>query len=208
MTTMMNPVANGRKRPSLDEQINRLDSMLDGLSEGLNEAVADAVKGAVGAAVKEAVQAVLTEVLSKPEFLARLRAASPPMATVAPVEVKKPTIRQRLAGWLHGARACIVGMRAACGEILGRFQTSAAAVWLRTCAQCGVLWTHCGMIRPFKYQILAALGIGVLVGVGVWYAGPWLSATVSGIGGFVTALAVQAGLWLRRTLAANGELMV
>src|SRR5450631_3505684 len=71
MTTMLNPQANGRKRASLNEQINRLDSMLDGLSEGLNEAVADAVKSAVGAAVKEAAQAVLTEVLTNPEIRAR-----------------------------------------------------------------------------------------------------------------------------------------
>ena len=207
MTTMTNSVANGRKRPSLDEQINRLDTMLDGLSEGLNEAVADAVRGAVGVAVKEAVQVVLTEVLNKPEILARLRASAPLLAATAPVEVKTLTIWQRLHGWLQSARACVNGLRAASGETLSKLQTSAADAWQRTCAQFGVLWAHRDMIRPFKYEILAAFGVGVLVGIAVWYAGPWLAAAVSAIGGFVTALAVQAGLWLRRMLTANVELL-
>ena len=80
MTTMTNPHTNGRKRPSLSEQINRLDSMLDGLSDGLNDAVADAVKAAVGDAVKEAVQTVLKEVLTNPVLLAKLQ---PPAAVKA-----------------------------------------------------------------------------------------------------------------------------
>jgi hypothetical protein len=59
MTQMLNsPHTNGRRRPSLADQINRLDNMLDGLSDGLNEAVADAVKIGIGTAVKEALQAV------------------------------------------------------------------------------------------------------------------------------------------------------
>ena len=33
MTTTMNAPSNGRRRPSLGEQVNRLDNMLDGLSK-------------------------------------------------------------------------------------------------------------------------------------------------------------------------------
>ena len=61
------------------------------------------------------------------------------------------------------------------------------------------------VIRPFKYQILTALGIGLIVAITVWYAGPWLAAIVGGIGGFVTTLAVHVGLWLRKVLALNAE---
>jgi hypothetical protein len=78
MTTMIHPNENGRKRPNLGEQINRLDSMLDGLSEGLNDAVADAVKVAVGDAVRQAVQSVLAEVLTNPEIIAKLHPAMTP----------------------------------------------------------------------------------------------------------------------------------
>ena len=48
----MNATLNGRKRPSLNEQIERLDAILDGLSDALNESVAAAVRDAVGLAVQ------------------------------------------------------------------------------------------------------------------------------------------------------------
>ena len=91
MTNTMNAAVNARRRPTLSEQIDRLDRTLDGLAEGLNEAVADAVKAAVGAAVREAVQATLTEVFTNPDVLAHLRevAAPPPQqATPPPASVK------------------------------------------------------------------------------------------------------------------------
>jgi hypothetical protein len=76
MTTTMNTPTNGRIRKSLAEQIDRLDHILDGLSEALNDSVASAVKDAVTMAVQEAVRGVLTEVLSNPDLLAKLGAAS------------------------------------------------------------------------------------------------------------------------------------
>src|SRR5476651_1817635 len=116
MTTMIHPHENGRKRPNLGEQINRLDSMLDGLSEGLNEAVADAVKVAVGDAVRQAVQSVLTEVLSNPEIIARLH---PTMASTGAHPItRRISLRDRLNGLCTGVRTCLVGLRAACGERL------------------------------------------------------------------------------------------
>ena len=54
-------------------------------------------------------------------------------------------------------------------------------------------------------EALTALGIGLIVAVVVCYTGPWLAAIVGAIGGFVTTLAVQAGLWLRKALAINAE---
>ena len=58
------------------------------------------------------------------------------------------------------------------------------------------------LLRPFRMPILIALSIGVIAGVAAYFAGPWLSAVASGLGGFATTLAVQAGLWLRRMLGA------
>jgi hypothetical protein len=209
MTTMINPHANGRKRASLNEQINRLDNMLDGLSEGLNEAVADAVKSAVGTAVKDAVQAVLMEVLSNPEIRARLH-VSPPLANESlDSEVLRapcsPTVGERLSIWWQRARACIVSLRAACTEPLRKLRASAskASQWARE--HLLALRLRYEVIRPFNYQLLTALGIGLIVAVIVCYAGPWIAALVGGIGGFVTTLAVQAGLWLRKVLPINAD---
>jgi hypothetical protein len=55
-------------------------------------------------------------------------------------------------------------------------------------------------VRQFKVQLLTAVAIGVSAGAAAYFAGPWLAAGVSAVGGFATTLAVQAGLWLRRTL--------
>jgi hypothetical protein len=208
MTTMINPNANCRKRASLNEQINRLDGMLEGLSEALNEAVAEAVKSAVGTAVKESVQAVLTEVLTNPQIRAKLRSealAHDSLDTAAFAAPQTPRVAQPLNSWWQRTRACIASLGAACAGPLRHLRISVANIWQRTHAQLTALWASRDMIRPFKNQILMALAIGVLVGVSVWYAGPWIAAIISGIGGFATTLTVQAGLWLRNVLAVNAE---
>jgi hypothetical protein len=208
MTTMINPHANGRnKRASLNEQINRLDNMLDGLSEGLNEAVADAVKSAVGAAVREAVQAVLKEVLTNPEI--RLRMSAPlanesinDEAINAPCS---PTVVERLNGWWQRTRACLVSLRLACAEPMQKLRTSAAKIRKWAWEHLSALRERHEVIRPYKYQLLTALGIGLVVAFVVAYAGPWIGAIAGGIGGFVTTIAVQAYLWLRKALAVDAE---
>jgi len=201
MTTMINPAStNGRRRPSLGEQINRLDSMLDGLSEGLNEAVADAVKVGVGTAVKEAVQAVLTEIFTNPELQARL---FPPSIDVA-TPTTNPTV-QRRHGWWQRVRACISVMRAACADLVQAAGNSISRAWQSTCAHFAAAWTNCGVLWPFKFQILFALLIGVSVGIGVCHAEPWIAALTSGVGGFMTTLTVQAGLWLRKVLTSDSR---
>ena len=200
MTTMTNPNANGRKRPNLGEQINRLDSMLDGLSEGLNDAVADAVKVAVGDAVHQAVQSVLTEVLTNPEIRAKLY---PPMPSTPPQPAaERITLRQRLDKLFGRVRNWLNGLRTACSEKITTVKTLISHDWRCTIDHVVSVWR---LLRPFKYQILLALGIGVTIGVGVWYGGPWIGAVASGIGGFATALSVQAGLWVRKLFAGDAE---
>ena len=210
MTTVTNLYANGRKRASLEEQINRLDNMLEGLSEGLNDAVADAVKAAVGIAVKEAVQAVLREILTNPDFRARLR---PMPETLAPEQLNSeplktsssPSFGERLNGAWQLARDFMVRLRAACAEPLRKLRTLASTTWQFASEPRSAWRMYSEVLRPFRSQLLTALGVGLVVAVVVWYAGPWLAALVGGIGGFVISLAVQASLWLRQILAASAE---
>jgi hypothetical protein len=54
------------------------------------------------------------------------------------------------------------------------------------------------VVRRFKLPILVAVLVGAAVASGAYFAGAWLAATASGLGGFTTTLAVQAGLMLRR----------
>jgi hypothetical protein len=94
----------------------------------------------------------------------------------------------------------MLSSRLICSLRLARLRPLASAA-----EHLSALRTRCEVVRPFRYQLLTALGIGLLVAVAVWYAGPWFAAFVGGIGGFVTALAVQAGLWLRKVLAIGAE---
>src|SRR3954470_12097533 len=78
---------NGHKRPTLSEQIERLDGILDGLADNLNQAIADAVK--------EAIQCVLKEVLNNPEVLGRVQTVIPSPAPVA--APSKPVVRENVS---------------------------------------------------------------------------------------------------------------
>jgi hypothetical protein len=49
-------------------------------------------------------------------------------------------------------------------------------------------------------QVVLALGVVGLAGLGAYLAGPWVAAAAGWLAGFVTTLAVQAGLALRRLL--------
>jgi hypothetical protein len=192
---------NNRKRPSLSEQINRLDKTLDGLSDALNGAVADAVKDAVGHAVREAVQAVLNEVLSRPEVIAKLA----PAVASEPKPQEPSRLRKLLGQVWTGICGCIAAIRLACGLGAQKVWTKLGNGWQRTkeCAQ--VTWSNCQILGYFKYQIMLALGMGIATGIAVWYASPWIGAVLSGIGGFATTVAVQGWLWVRKLVAVNAE---
>ena len=75
-----------------------------------------------------------------------------------------------------------------------RFQKAGQAVWLRL-----------RLLRPFRGQLLLAVGVGVAAGVAAFLAAPWLAAILSGLGGFMTAVVVQGGLLLLRLAAVGGH---
>jgi hypothetical protein len=204
--TMTTTTAPDKGRKTLSSQLDRLDSMLDGLAEGLNGAVADAVQAAVAQAVKEAVQATLAEVLTNPTLLAALR---PPAneAAAAPQRPRpsRPWVWERLGQFWRGIRCCVAGLREACGAGLRQAGGWLAGLWRRMWQGLAALGKGCRSLACFKYQFLAALGIGGAVAAGAWYAGPWLAALLSGVGGFATAVAVQGWLWLRQAFGLDAE---
>ncbi len=178
MTTTLH--ANGQVKKSLAQQIDRLDGIIDGLAEGLNEAVAGAVKEAVGRAVKEAIQAVMAEMLNNPDLLGLLRGTRASQASAEPQESPVESAPPRKEGPLKRAWKWARGKVKGLGSRLVAFGR------------------HLRVVRRFKVELATALAIGAGAGVAAYYAGPWLSAAVSGLGAFVGALGAQAGLWLRR----------
>jgi hypothetical protein len=191
---------NNRVRKSLAEQIDRLDGILDGLAEGLNEAIVAAVKEAAGAAVQEAVRAVLSELLANPELLHSIRdSLTPPVKAEA--QATQPTENRgigaatsaRLGGCWAWLRARVPGAKGRLVPWLGRSRRRVGAAWASLCIGAGVA-------RRLWRSLLVALGAGVLVGVAAYLLGPWLSAAAGSLGGFTTALALQARMALRQAL--------
>jgi hypothetical protein len=181
---MTTTTENGRRRPSLSEQIDRLDSILDGLADALNEAVATAVKEAVGLAVKEAVQVVLAEVLANAEVLTRLRGAAAG-ATPAANGAARPNA---LKSFLGRIRRFASSSLQACASVPRRVANLLATGWRRL-----------GALRQFKVPLLTAVGVGAAVGAGAYFAGPYVAAMAGWLAGFTATLFVHAALWLRRT---------
>src|SRR5262245_48601194 len=199
MTTTTTQVSNGRLRRSLAEQIDRLDRILDGLAEALNEAVAAAVKEAVGIAVQQAVQAVLLEVLTNADLLDQVRSAVAPHPPVEPKEPgpgprKRPwaNLAGSAAGWLFAAfeKARVV-TGAVVGAVTGTVRKAA-----------GKLVTCWRLTTRFRVPVVLAAVIGVGVGTGAYFGGPYVAAFTGWLAGFVTTLAAQAGVWMKRVFAA------
>jgi hypothetical protein len=203
--------ANGRaQRKSLAEQIDRLDQILDGLADGLDAAVAGAVTAAVGTAVAAAVR----EVLSNPQPLERLRPEP------APAAGKPRGLLRRLSGGLAGAlRRCGGRLAAVAGR--GRRKAGEVAAALRAGRQALAGRVRAGMTsfarrvwrggalavllaRRYRKPLVAALAVGAAVGLGCRLAGPAVSSAVSGLAGFVGALAAGTPSRLRRVLAGEG----
>ena len=199
--------ANGRtQRKSLAEQIDRLDAILDGLAEGINDTVVAAVQAAVRTAV--------VEVLTNEELRRRLQpAAAGPAPTGGWVGRLLGKARACLGGLLRLAAAGCAGAAAAVRKAWARgaeafgpgtARERAAAACGRVASAARRLWTKvvalkCLALR-FRRPVLVALGVGSAAGVLAYFSGPWAAAAAGWLSGFVTTLAVQAGVALRKLL--------
>jgi hypothetical protein len=207
---------NGRvERKSLAAQIDRLDSVLDGLADALHQAVASATR--------EAVQAALTEMLSNPELRARLLANLGVRDAAATVVLDASagtnprrgivtrlakalwqgagTVARTVGGWLAEAVTWTIG--------------GAVTATQHACHQAVVLASHGWMLlfaalclaNAFRRPLLVALGVGLVIGLGSYLAGPVAASAVCGVAGFAGSLAASALHGLRRLLAAEFPLV-
>jgi len=201
----MSMQTNGQVRKSLSSQIDRLDSMLDGLADNLNDAVA--------ADVKEAVRSVLKEVLASPELSLALHrsrlVATPEMAAPsepAPAIISAGGPVRRAWHWL--GRQVLAVVHAGCSSLRWAKQTCGAAIhgvengyssgWQYLRGLASAAWEKWQMFQWLTGPVLIALAIGAGVGIAAYSAEPVVAAITSGVGGFVTTLAVQASVMFRR----------
>jgi hypothetical protein len=210
--------ANGRtQRKSLAEQIDRLDAILDGLADGINDTVVAAVQEAVQGAVQVAVRTAVVEVLTNEELRRRLQPAAAlnaaPTGSLARRLVGKARtflggLLQLLAAGCASAAAAFRKAWVRGTEVLGARSGTAR---MRAAAACGRvtsaarrLWTKAVALKclagRFRRPVLVALGVGSAAGVLAYFLGPWAAAVAGWLSGFVTTLAVQAGVALRKLL--------
>ena len=186
-------VTNGKPRKQLSDQLDRLDeqlarqdSILDALAEGLNQAVADAAR----TGVKEAVQAAVVEMLTSAELRAALHEATAPA-------VERVNFWQRLKARgrqvVNKVKQCAATVRRVVAEKTAEAKsavnTAAAPMWLA--------W-------QMRKIALIGLGIGLTVALVSYAATHGVAAAISGIGAATTAVAVQTGLWVRKTVRRLG----
>lgn len=189
MTATATPSTNGRpQRKQLGDQLDRLDSIIDALAEGLPGAVADACRDGARQAVKD----VILELLTNPELRTLIAGLAPPaQPSAAPADPAtagpaKPSLWTRLKAKAAAARAAAVQKCAAASAAVAAFVRPVAAV------------------VPLKKVVLIGTGVGVAAGV-LSYACPHgLSAVIAGVGAACTAVAAQAAVWVRRSLAVFG----
>src|SRR4051794_38609750 len=189
-TTMQTNSSNGQVRKTLATQLDRLDAILDSLSDGLNQAVATAVEQAVEAAVREGVRqgvrGALSELLTDPEVLAVLRATVAAQAADSQANPAPPSPEGKPGSLGRAWDLAKAGVQKA-GSALG-----AAARRARQAA--ATAWGGLRHLRPFRAQILTALGVGAAAGVGAYFAGPYVAAGAGWVAGVVSAPAPQGGV--------------
>ena len=180
---------NGRpQRKPLADQIDRLDDILDGLADALNGAVADAAREGARLAVKEAI----FEVLTNPELrglIARPQATAPP---TVPGPVPVPSVWASLKTRLAALRDRVANaVRPAVDKAGARCRAARPAV--------AAAKSVVRLAWRFKRVALTGLGVGLLTTAASYLAPHPVSAALTGVGGTLSALAVQGGLWVRAT---------
>jgi hypothetical protein len=171
-TAVTRPGPNGRvARPSLGDQLDRLDGILNGLADALNQSVTSAVSVTVGNAVREAVEAATRE----------LAARSAPQDSV--ICNSAGSVGRRPRGLL----------RSRVSTVVRRMFASARSAPGRLCRWLGapiVALVGRTMRAPGRFAISALAGVvaGALSGL----CGPVIGAALGSLFGFAAALSATS----------------
>jgi hypothetical protein len=181
VTMSLPAAANGQHRRSLNDSISRLDEMIDGLSAAIPETIRDTLKETVAESVSLGVKAAVIEVLTNADLLAAMRGS-----------VVCPSLRQRLRAAMNRASAHTTRwVRTAVSAVASRCTSTVGIVRQARTGVC-LAWSA-------RMPVLAAVGLGLAVGLVVACAPPWAGA-LTGFGATCMSLVAQAGLWARRTV--------
>lgn len=148
---------------------------------------------------------------TNPTLLEKLRPepavnANLPVPTPLPVAEKKQGWLGRLAGTAKAAGGKVVNLarrtKARVAQVApgwlasgwGRLKVLAQGCWAFLVGVAGTSWQA-------RQPLLLALGVGSVIGLGCYLAGPLVASTVSGLAAFVGSLVASARNAVRRALA-------
>jgi hypothetical protein len=173
MTTLATrPGPNGRvARPSLGDQLDRLDGILNGLADALNQSVTAAVSAAVGNAVREAVEVAARELAARSAPQALL------ITDAGAAVAGRP--RRLLAARV---RAVVRRMFASAGRTTGRLFHPLGVP----------LVALVGRTMRAPGQFAASALAGVVAGVASGLCGPVIGAALGSLFGFGAALSANS----------------
>ena len=174
---------NHQQRKQLSDQLDRFDTILDGLAEGLQGAITDAAREGTRVAVREAIHGILAD----PALRAVLAKLAAPVAA-------RPSVWARIKETLARLKAGVARVAAPV------VRPAVEQVWGLTRAV-GQLGKVLEITWHWRKALAIGAGIGLAAALVSYVSAPGVAAVLSGIGGAVTALAVQVGLWVRRSAA-------
>ena len=191
MSATTTTTMNGRpQRKPLADQIDRLDGILDGLADALNGAVADAAREGARLAVKEAI----LEVLASPELRGLIARPHTAATAAAPEPVPVPV---PVPGVWAGLKARLAALRDRAIEAAKPAVEAAAAECRRAGPAVAAARSALALAWRFKRVALTGLAVGLAATAASYLAPHPVSAALTGVGGTLSALAVQGGLWVR-----------
>jgi hypothetical protein len=171
-TAAMRPGPNGRAaRPSLGDQLDRLDGILNGLADALNQSVTAAVSAAVGNAVREAVEAATRELAARQAPDASVFTDSGLAVAGRPRRLVPVRVRT-VARWMYAPAGRTTGQ-------LSRWLGAPFVVLLRRTAQ-----------APRRFAASAL--VGVVAGAASGLCGPVIGAALGGLFGFAATLSATS----------------
>ena len=221
MTTTATHTNGKPQRKQLSDQLDRLDRIIDVMVDDLPEAVATATREGT----RQAIRDVLTEVLTDPDVLSRLRATllsvSPPLPVpptpngepqVPPSSPKpdrfarfKAAVRSGYQKVVEEVKAVATPANAFVARTKQRVATAVTQL-ATTAARVTTVARVLNATLPLSRFLVVALAVCVAVAATSYLLPHPVSAILTGVGGASTTLALQVGVWLRRSARSFGFL--
>ena len=218
--TPTSTLTNGKPhRKQLGAQLDRLDRVIDAVLDGLPDAVATATRDGTRQAIRE----VLTEVLADPDVLSRLRSTllsvSPPLpipptpsvVTPVPASVTKADRFARLKSAVRSSCQKVVdevkAVTTPANAFVSRTKNRVVTAVTHLAATAARVTTAARVLNatlPLSRFLVIALAMCVAAAATSYLLPHAVAAILAGVGGASTTLALQVGVWLRRSARSVG----